>query len=53
MASITIVPPMFTVPKGLRRRTISVELEALHNGFRYQVPTEVCVPVEGPHIQAP
>src|SRR5262249_25079495 len=35
------------------RRTISVELEALHNGFRYEIPTEVLVPVEAPHIQAP
>ena len=48
-----IVPPMFTVPNGIERRTISVEPEALHYGFRYQVPTEVCVPVEGPQIQAP
>jgi len=36
----------------IERRTISVEPEALHNGFRYQVPTEVFVPVESPHIQA-
>ena len=37
----------------VERRAISVELEALHNGFRYEVPTEVFVPVEGPQIQAP
>jgi hypothetical protein len=37
----------------IERRTISVEPEALHNGFRYQAPTHVCVPVEGPQIQAP
>src|SRR5439155_22454404 len=28
----------------IERRTISVEPEALHNGFRYLVPTEVLVP---------
>ena len=34
------------------RRTTSVELEALHNGYRYEVPIEVFVRVEGPQIQA-
>ncbi len=37
----------------IERRTISVEPEALHNGFRYEAPTEVFVPVEGPQIQPP
>src|SRR4029453_245353 len=37
----------------IERRTISVEPEALHNGFRYQVPAELCVPIEGPQIQPP
>ena len=32
----------------IERRTISVEPEPLHNGFRYEVPTEVCEPIEGP-----
>ena len=39
--------------EGDGERTISVELDALHNGFRYRVPTEVLVPVEGPQIRAP
>ena len=43
---------MFTVPNALNVCTISVEPGALHNGFRYQVPTDVLVPVEGHQIQA-
>ena len=31
--------------------TISVELEALHNGYRYEVPIEVSGRVEAP-VQA-
>ena len=32
---------MFTVPNVIDKRTISVEPFAFHNGFRYQVPTDV------------
>ncbi len=54
-------PPLRWVEKGasdvhraewIERRTISVESEALHNGYRYEVPIEVFVRVEGPQIQA-
>ena len=48
-----VVPPMFTMPEGIVRHTVSVEPEALHNGFRNQVPTDVYVRVPGPHIRAP
>ena len=39
--------------EGIERRTISVEAEALHNGYRYEVPIEVFVRVEGPQVRAP
>src|SRR6476660_6326280 len=37
----------------IERRTISVKAEALHNGYRYEVPIEVFVRVEGPQVRAP